>query len=285
MRFLLTFSLSFIFIVEGSLAAKPEPLVHLAVLTFQAGESGPLIRYGFTKNKKWRVLDSNILTPNMKWIVAFDGKSLGEIKSKKRESNSYSDEHSLLVDGKLKVKKFTNKGNLFATWSGYDKYRPMILVSGGSFSDPEGWKPIRNKRVLSLVKKTFAKNIGPVTVCEEGTFEEKPEKVKIKSDQISLIKMYGSKLNEFIVGVRLPDYDKFAKCDGLPPESFTDHWYHVKKEDMSLIGNQIIPVDAGDYDSDGRSEWVFQSAKYNRDGYGLYLLESKRLHEFSWSYH
>ena len=52
-----------------------------------------------------------------------------------------------------------------------------------------------------------------------------------------------------------------------------------------MIGNGIHPVDASDYDADGKSEWVFLYSGYNEDGYVLYEGPEKEPLKATWGYH
>ena len=50
-------------------------------------------------------------------------------------------------------------------------------------------------------------------------------------------------------------------------------------------GFDLRVIDAGDYDGDGRSEIVFQSRDYNRDGYVLSYDSFRGYAGLDWGYH
>lgn len=281
--------LFFIGLIPAWAIAKKEVPTNVGILSFPGSHTKeqlkPLVRFGFIKRSDWEVIKSKDLPKNVTWNIAFDGKTLGTISTQINESNLYSAQRSLLVSSDInKIKKFDNSKKAYGSWMGYDRFRPMVIVSNKNTSDPERWKPSNSKAAISKAKKSFLEMLKPISICDKETYEVK-EKIKVKSSQVSFIKGYENKLDEYIVGLRLPDYWSTTNCDGEAPDEFSTHWLYVKGKKAQLIGNQIVPIDAGDYDNDGRSEWIFQISRYNEDGYGMFPLNTKKMLEFTWSYH
>jgi hypothetical protein len=53
----------------------------------------------------------------------------------------------------------------------------------------------------------------------------------------------------------------------------------------ALPGNELLLIDAGDYDGNGRSELVFRKSSYDYDGYVIYFDDFAKSAEFGWTYH
>jgi hypothetical protein len=54
---------------------------------------------------------------------------------------------------------------------------------------------------------------------------------------------------------------------------------------VRYLGSGMFLVDAGDYDSDGKSELVFCINSDNRGGYRIYYDDFKKTAEFEFRYH
>ena len=62
-------------------------------------------------------------------------------------------------------------------------------------------------------------------------------------------------------------------------------WFYVAGKEVRYLGSNMLLVDAGDYDGDGREEAVFKVQRYNNDGYVLFYEGFAQKAEFSWGYH
>ena len=85
-----------------------------------------------------------------------------------------------------------------------------------------------------------------------------------------------------MVQVRLGEY----RCNGPPDDPFLDYWFALSPaNDITLLGNGMWLVDAGDYDNDGKSELVFSIDRYNQGGYELFYADFKKHATFEFGYH
>ena len=64
-----------------------------------------------------------------------------------------------------------------------------------------------------------------------------------------------------------------------------DESWALAKDDITLLGNGMWLVDAGDYDNDGKSELVFSIDRYNQGGYELFYADFKKHATFEFGYH
>ena len=72
----------------------------------------------------------------------------------------------------------------------------------------------------------------------------------------------------------------------MPGPEWGPHWFIVDRSGAAkFLGSDLLLVDAGDYDGDGRTELVFRKSGYDYDGYVLFFDGFARSAEFGWSYH
>jgi hypothetical protein len=72
-------------------------------------------------------------------------------------------------------------------------------------------------------------------------------------------------------------------CDGSPDTAWKSHTFLLAKK-TTYLGPGLTVVDAGDYDSDGKSEVLFWYTGYDEDGYVLLPGDSGQLTRFLWKY-
>ncbi len=102
-------------------------------------------------------------------------------------------------------------------------------------------------------------------------------KIKYGDKNIQIDKAYESKGKSLLVRLVL-------NCDkryNTPSET-----YFISLEGKTVsLGRGYLLIDAGDYDNDGHSEFIFFGGGYNRDGYTMYYNNFTKKVEHSWKYH
>ena len=215
------------------------------------------------------------LNETMNWYVLFDGKTINKIFSNKDPQDNSK---GLLIvnDDENQVPEYD--GNGFNDWSGPHMYRPVVVSTKSVGSDPEKWKPARpSAKVLNKAIGHIKDYYDVFPTCNPKNKDKRPE----KSD-FQLIKAYKNIKGDYLLGVQFsgPYY-----CDIAPNEvRLSSHWYSYKNNTVHFLGTHLVPMDAGDYDQDGKSEWVFKLEDYNEDGIVL-LDDDGKLHKCSWGYH
>lgn len=218
------------------------------------------------------------------WLVAFDGKTIGQLKSTVPDTIPYYACVGLhVLDPNAKsptVGKITKE---FAGWSDEPCFRPLVLVSKNYTSNPQMWKPVRPPNsIIQQCKEAFIKVVGPVALCDEKS----GHKIIANnySSRINHIKTYQSKDGEYLTCYRL-EVPYNNKCDEFS-DDFSDQWFFINKTgSVQHIGEKMALLDAGDYDKDGISEIIFWYSRYDEDGYILFYNHFSNHAKFTWNYH
>jgi hypothetical protein len=223
------------------------------------------------KGNEWVLVTQ--LSHEIQWMIAFDGKNLGAIKS-----------GQIATIGK--------PSNEFAGWLNTAVNRPLVLVSKNNFSDPDLWKPFQpSGDQTKFFRSAFRAEYSKVTNCDE---DEKPlpSPWKYEDSAIRFAQSYHSKNGDSLVGMFLEG----GRC-GINEDPFVQQLFLFKPDKSTLhillksrhpenFGNLLLSlVDAGDYDADGKSELIFFLSGYNEDGYALFYDSFRKSIHWTWSYH
>ncbi|MBL7941395.1 MAG: hypothetical protein JNM00_01430 [Flavobacteriales bacterium] len=230
----------------------------------------------------------------MSWSIAYDGKLLGTTRSTIGSwdhpdclwcfpRDAYHNPEST----DLPIK--TAEPARFMSWSKFENnYRPLILLSEPNYRDPQSWK--RYTPTPSDLMKLLPSYVA------DNNLDALPEGVSITSSEA-----YRSADGALLICVKTISGDSKQYVD---PFWYIDSiWYYCDTSGKALnLSKQInlrftlddfedddvaeiTLVDAGDYDNDGISEWIFWTPRYNGDGYVLFYNKGQEMSEFVWSYH
>lgn len=259
----------------------------------------PIARIIMTKNNlvwqslvsEWEThrIDTNIL--DMKWDIFFNGKTIGNIYNLNLYKWKYYSEISTyeIIDTS-RVVKIKKDRELFENFLGIPQYRPLIMVSG---KDPKS-KKLKKGSLLKVEKEKLIKEfrllIKEVFICDNVSTPEK--KYIYKDDDVNVLLVYSIPELGRIVKMRLSH--KLMKCDYNDYFYWSDMWFLLKEDGKIIyldpkVGEnkalQLMVVDAGDYDNDGRIEILFSINLYNRSGYVLFYSDCKESVKATWNYH
>jgi len=236
------------------------------------------------------------LNQRVTWTVAFDGKKLGVVVSEpvsgsdtSEKAPGPSDTHSILTP----TDKIPEVGKPNGKFNGNFETavrRPLVVVSEPNFTDPDGW---RREGVPDQVA-------GPVRSSFRGVFQHvrqcDPSGEPLETDwylsdsEIVVSKAYVSNKGSFIVETQLKHNHCVFNLDGSRLQSLEgDQWFYVAPDrQVTHLGDDWQLVDAGDYDSDRKSEVIFYVAEGRQDfveteGYILFYDDFRRNVRFTWS--
>lgn len=255
------------------------------------------VRVLFRKNgTDWRALPSDCRTPEclktisssypqeVTWMIAFDGKRLGEVKAHIKPEFRYYSEiglQDLPTDSTVPT-----IGSRSIDYSGFLErpvFRPLVANSKPYFKDPDTWKPTQvSPDVSALLRQQFRKKFPKL--CRET----KPESGKLTpylyhDDEVAIRKAYSSRRGWMVANLHLEG----IACDDVEAGfDIDDPWFVVSpNKSITHLDSGIWLVDAGDYDNDGKSELVFSIDRYNRGGYELFYDDFKKHAIFEFGYH
>jgi hypothetical protein len=145
--------------------------------------------------------------------------------------------------------------------------RAPFVVYASSVSDPENWKRGKLPSNLDqLVRRQYVNHMKTILQdCE----------IDPKNDLVIHPRSFVSSTKAYLVGVGAPAI--WEKCTNPRDDIIVglNLWF-FKSEDSSeflLIGDGFSPVDAADFDGDGKTEWIF--VREGQRGLGSYILFSE----------
>jgi hypothetical protein len=225
----------------------------------------------------------------VEWTVAFDGRDFGKLESEDvpdsaKYANFYARDKIHKPNSKYKIPKVGKPTTEFSGWIDEAYLRPLVLVSDKNYKDPQKWKPFKpSQSEISRIIPVYREFAGRVMRCQEGSHKMIP--FNYTDEDLNAFKSYRAVTGDALisVGFRLEQ----TKCGGgSPDDPQWQHWFYLSPEkEVAHIGDRMRLVDAGDYDSDGVSEVIFWTERYNRDGYVLFYKGFAKNTDYLWSYH
>lgn len=292
MRFI---AVSFLLVLGLSAAASEPVAVLVGVLEHPQCADDPslAVRALFAKDRDhWFPLSTEeaarrVSLGTVNWSVAFDGRRLGSLSTTDPGFRSpypwtYPRDHVLALAQGQTVPTIGDNAGAFAGWCDAPRYRPLVLVTGGHFQDPQSWKRVRKRSsARSELFHAFAAARGTAYRCSDAEGTEPMAWSCSPSDLIATAE-YKDDAGRLLVGLRLDP--KHRTCDGPPDVLDATHWFAVG-DTVRYLGVGFSLVDAGDYDGDGQSEVLFWYSAYNKDGYTLFYDGFQKQVDFRWTYH
>jgi hypothetical protein len=211
------------------------------------------------------------------WTVAFDGRSLGEVKTVIRGKAARYEElgmQDLTPDSK--APEVRAGAAVFDHGAGAAQFRPLVVVSQPNYTDPDSWKPfaVTEKEWGKSVRGEYRKRHVGDPAC--GDRKDCPDEFLLLAP-----KGYRSARGDVLAAVKT-DVKK-VPCD-CPNEDWSADWYLVRKGGFTFVGEGLTLIDAGDYDGDGSSEIVFQKVGEgdSDDAYVLLAPKTGKAITFHW---
>lgn len=220
------------------------------------------------------------------WTVAFDGKKLGQVQSiAPQKYGLYSEIGLLPLMPNPSIPKIGKASLEFGDWSAEMRLRPLAAVSESHFSDPEQWKPKNiNRDTLRSVRADFRHMFPQAKTCNQKG--QGMVSLSYQDQDILVRKSYTNRLGVQLASLELrPFLDKCGLPNDDEEDGFGVRWFSISKDNkVKYLGSQMMFLDAGDYDGDGKSELVFKVRRDNYDGYALWAAGLEKLVEFGWVY-
>jgi len=252
--------------LQQAYGQKPQAVVRVAF----RGEGG-----------RWVAFPGDIaaigqLPAKVAWTVAFDGQARGRLDSASPPQwLAYADLGlQFLLPG-------STPPRIGAPAAAYDQWdsdtpvrRPLVLVSGPHVEDPDRWKPAPPDAAL----------LQRGTASFRAQLAQENQSLAADMASLQLMKSYRSAKGEFLLSFLVQG--KAPPPDEVPGPEWSPHWFVAGASGaMRFLGNELLLIDAGDYDGDGRSELVFRKSSYDYDGYVIYFDDFAKSAEFGWNYH
>jgi hypothetical protein len=279
-------------------AATPRPLVVGVLENNSCSRSHELVvRPLFAKvGGRWVAIDSQKIfdattAPGMSWTIAFDGTSLGAIRSAGQKEDVAQKEYGwdVVRSGMLNpapgqtLPTKPNRAHRFDTTCEEAPNRPLVLVTQPNVADPEAWKPITpTVGMRDSLFAPFRALVDSVWICPNG--EDKPGRLlNYRARDLVIDAAYRNNTDRVIVGVQINH--RYISCGAPAFDEWDTHWY-LLGDKPTFLGSSLALVDAGDYDSNGKSELIFAySAGEALGGYTMFADDFRTRVDVRWSYH
>jgi len=250
-----------------------------------------MVRPLFTKDHdEWMALGSREILDRAvpgerQWTITLDGRNRGILRTTAARPDTPGDRFTRdmlleLAPGQQPL-HIANIKKQFGGWCEPPPDRPLVLVNGDNFRDPDAWKPFTpSAGVRQIVFPAFHRAVDSVYNCPKD-----PEKAVLFDytwSDLKIVAGYRDRVGRTIVAVELDP--RAWTCDALRDPIWDMHWFRFVDQPV-LFGRSLELVDAGDYDADGKSELLFWHSGYDEDGYTLFSPDFTKRVDYWWSYH
>lgn len=169
----------------------------------------------------------------------------------------------------------------YTTWIEAKAFKPLIATTTPGSRDFEAWQKIPSqKRDMQGAIKKFMDLYPKAIRCNTDTTPIKDSSYTVRN--IKVLEQYISKNMGLVVGLTLGP----SQCDGPPAPYDQKNWFFISDEQkVQHLGAGLNFITYADYDGDGKTEFIFQVQRYNRDGYILFTDAFKENVENTRSYH
>ena len=282
----------------GILETKPAKWPDENFMTEDDSSRKKIVRVVFRyQNNNWYSLentldDSSLYPSEIDWIIAFDGKKIGEFSSRKAPLKYKDSPWSYPRDAyhiiyNQNVPSIGKPSMEFSGWVGEEQPRPLVAVSEPFYSDPEKWQPYIPEKneiieLISLYKahfKNFEFNWLDTLVISQLGFEK--SYISSVSNKLLQIGIYDTINGKVYLTKKVWFYK--SNSGELKDISIMIDKPYIGEGDSEI--SNLYLVDAGDYDNDGKSEIVFWIDRYNGNGYDLFYNGFNNHVTFEWRYH
>ncbi len=214
--------------------------------------------------------------PTAAWIVVFNGHERGRLRSRAPQRwLAYEDLGLEFIPTGDPVPGYGAPESPDQQASlDHDLPRSRVLVSQPHIADPEEWRPAKASDAAAAAgRAAFRAQLA----------KDNP-KLEVADGEIQLLQTYGSLKGQAVMAFTI--LGKAPPPDEVPGPEWGPHWFVVDNDGtVTFLGGDLLLIDAGDYDGDGRSEMVFRKSGYDYDGYVLFYDGFRRQAEFGWNYH
>jgi hypothetical protein len=204
----------------------------------------------------------------------------------------YSEIGAYAVNAQLGAKALQAVGpGEFPGWDSEFLYRPVVLATEKS-SFPAGWlTPVKlDGRQQALVVQAFAKEVPTYDRCTELEGKSTPahwRKTDVRYRRVlraGAATLVAGALNQKLNICRYPD--GYLNDQGEVTCQFCTHWFLLEgKSGAQYLGAGLSVIAHGDYNADGKDEWIFWQDGYNLNGYVLFYDDFKKRVKYIWTYH
>ncbi len=181
----------------------------------------------------------------------------------------------------------------FGWWVADEAKQPVVLVSHvTNRCERESWhSDMEEEPAPENVQGSFCQNVVAYICDEKDASSGKGERTRISlsidwvRNNVDIVQHLRSSRGDELCALR---FRKTADaCDNWFGHYDAQHWFYSSARDAKVqyLGSEIALVDYGDFNCDGRTEFLFRVKKYNEDGYRMFWDRFNGSLDYTWRYH
>jgi hypothetical protein len=227
-----------------------------------------------------------------RWTITYGGKPLGEVVTDGAVSQEWYKDAGLLRVRSQDVPRVGNRATPFIGWTGGEVHRPLMAFFGGARSYRPWTAEKPSKQDALRVFPAFRSAVPRFLACTRDE-EAAPLSTVTRPAHFEVFAVLRSPAGERLIGTRIR-WALVSSCDGAL-EDASDVWFIESKDhrftklvhglDANGFRFTLTPIEAGDFDGDGRDEALFWFSGYNEDGLVLFHDDFTRTVKFTWGFH
>ncbi len=170
--------------------------------------------------------------------------------------------------------------------------QPVVLVNHvTNRCDCESWHSgMAEKPVPENVLRSFCQNVVVYTCDEKDASTGRGRtRIDLSTDwvrnNVDILQHLKSSRGDELWALRFREIADV--CDNWFGHYDAQHWFSssARSANVKYLGSEIALVDYGDFNCDGRTEFLFRVKKYNEDGYRIFWDRFEKTLDYTWNYH
>lgn len=285
------FCISFLFMAAPVVAASAQAGAESRVLAFLEDRCAQtlkglahetVVRYAFVK-KDGRWAPAGQDAPKVyQWLPVGQGQPTHRIET--RDSEIYKRRIDVGVQETITISTGHFSGDAtyeFSGWASCKVYKPVVLSLTNSGKGKEGWKKDAPK--LPLTEKMFQLIKANVRDLYRET-ETGTELFEYKPGDMYAAETYLAGDKSRLAAFRFKPDSGAEDIAGSSSQAL--YWLYVPASGApAFVGRDLALIAHGDYDFDGKTEFLFWLSGYNLDGYRIFWNGFRESETLSWKYH
>jgi len=224
----------------------------------------------------------------LEWTVLDAGRVVGRARTRGWLSNDWYAAEGVLRLTSPPPPRAGVRSMDYAGWPGQAVFRPLAATHGATPQGKSKWHEVAagsadRTRVFEAFKGLAAR----IPACKPGG-RSRP----IRIADVDVIKVLASVDGRKLVGMHV--HRKLAEECYERGGFASDAWFVLSRSGRVEVlpgrsdrgwPESTMPIEIGDFDSDGEEEALFRFSGYNEDGYLLFDRDFTRVKRFTWNYH